>query len=257
MGTPRLTLTIVRAGPENTWGSPAVLHDSLQHTHTSVWPRERLFFFFSRENVVVARVPLNHSTNGWYLFLHSSGTRLKTDESTIRRPTVEKNNFWGGKKKQGRNSRRRGQVLTSSGQAEWKVSSGWHQQQRYSFHLAPYVVHGWRRKNAETPARRNGRLLHPITSSNRRRRHLVVDFYTSLTRLPTDAHFSSRLENFGISWKLLDVSNHLQLKMSARQTPNEFLKQIIGRPVVVKLNNGVDYRGKSCQTHGWILSCIN
>ena len=31
-----------------------------------------------------------------------------------------------------------------------------------------------------------------------------------------------------------------------RQTPNEFLKQIIGRPVVVKLNNGVDYRGKLC-----------
>ena len=31
--------------------------------------------------------------------------------------------------------------------------------------------------------------------------------------------------------------------MSARQTPNEFLKQIVGRPVVVKLNNGVDYRG--------------
>jgi hypothetical protein len=49
MGTPRLTLTIVRAGPENTWGSPAVLHDSLQHTHTSVWPRERLFFFSFRE----------------------------------------------------------------------------------------------------------------------------------------------------------------------------------------------------------------
>lgn len=36
--------------------------------------------------------------------------------------------------------------------------------------------------------------------------------------------------------------------MSARQTPNEFLKQIIGRPVVVKLNNGVDYRG-----NGWKL----
>ena len=32
--------------------------------------------------------------------------------------------------------------------------------------------------------------------------------------------------------------------MSGRQTPNEFLKQIIGRPVVVKLNNGADYRGK-------------
>ena len=32
--------------------------------------------------------------------------------------------------------------------------------------------------------------------------------------------------------------------MSKKQTPSEFLKQIIGRPVVVKLNSGVDYRGK-------------
>ncbi len=31
--------------------------------------------------------------------------------------------------------------------------------------------------------------------------------------------------------------------MSRRQTPSEFLKQIIGRPVVVKLNSGVDYWG--------------
>lgn len=30
---------------------------------------------------------------------------------------------------------------------------------------------------------------------------------------------------------------------SRKQTPNDFLKQIIGRPVVVKLNSGVDYRG--------------
>lgn len=30
-----------------------------------------------------------------------------------------------------------------------------------------------------------------------------------------------------------------------KQTPSEFLKQIIGKPVVVKLNSGVDYRGKS------------
>lgn len=29
-----------------------------------------------------------------------------------------------------------------------------------------------------------------------------------------------------------------------KQTPSDFLKQIIGRPVVVKLNSGVDYRGK-------------
>jgi len=32
--------------------------------------------------------------------------------------------------------------------------------------------------------------------------------------------------------------------MSRKQTPSDFLKQIIGRPVVVKLNSGVDYRGK-------------
>ena len=32
--------------------------------------------------------------------------------------------------------------------------------------------------------------------------------------------------------------------MSGRQNPSDFLKQIIGRPVVVKLNSGVDYRGR-------------
>ncbi|VDN87503.1 unnamed protein product [Brugia pahangi] len=31
--------------------------------------------------------------------------------------------------------------------------------------------------------------------------------------------------------------------MSRRQNPSEFLKQIIGKPVVVKLNSGIDYRG--------------
>lgn len=39
--------------------------------------------------------------------------------------------------------------------------------------------------------------------------------------------------------------------MSRKQTPSEFLKQIIGRPVVVKLNSGVDYRGKILR----IFSC--
>jgi hypothetical protein len=35
------------------------------------------------------------------------------------------------------------------------------------------------------------------------------------------------------------------IEMSFRkQTPSEFLKQIIGKPVVVKLNSGVDYRGE-------------
>uniref|UniRef100_A0AC34FXI0 Sm domain-containing protein n=1 Tax=Panagrolaimus sp. ES5 TaxID=591445 RepID=A0AC34FXI0_9BILA len=34
-----------------------------------------------------------------------------------------------------------------------------------------------------------------------------------------------------------------------RQNPNEFLKTIVGKPVVVKLTNGTDYRG--------ILSCLD
>ena len=36
-------------------------------------------------------------------------------------------------------------------------------------------------------------------------------------------------------------------EMSGRQNPSDFLKQIIGRPVVVKLNSGVDYRGMSAR----------
>ena len=36
--------------------------------------------------------------------------------------------------------------------------------------------------------------------------------------------------------------------MSRKQTPSDFLKQIIGRPVVVKLNSGIDYRGYTCDT---------
>ena len=38
--------------------------------------------------------------------------------------------------------------------------------------------------------------------------------------------------------------------MSGRQNPSDFLKQIIGRPVVVKLNSGVDYRGR-CPDDSW------
>jgi hypothetical protein len=30
----------------------------------------------------------------------------------------------------------------------------------------------------------------------------------------------------------------------ARVNPQEFLKNIVGKPVMVKLNSGVDYRGK-------------
>ncbi|KAK2817192.1 hypothetical protein Q5P01_025383 [Channa striata] len=50
----------------------------------------------------------------------------------------------------------------------------------------------------------------------------------------------SRLENVGL----------ITARMSLRkQTPSDFLKQIIGRPVVVKLNSGVDYRG--------VLACLD
>ena len=40
------------------------------------------------------------------------------------------------------------------------------------------------------------------------------------------------------------------VKVSLRkQTPSDFLKQIIGQSVVVKLNSGVDYRG--------VLACLD
>ena len=39
--------------------------------------------------------------------------------------------------------------------------------------------------------------------------------------------------------------------MSKKQTPSEFLKLIIGRPVVVKLNSGVDYRGNETSIELW------
>ena len=41
-----------------------------------------------------------------------------------------------------------------------------------------------------------------------------------------------------------------------KQTPSDFLKLIIGKPVVVKLNSGVDYRGKraSLSLPAWCAS---
>jgi len=48
------------------------------------------------------------------------------------------------------------------------------------------------------------------------------------------------------------------VKMSLRkQTPSDFLKQIIGRPVVVKLNSGVDYRGTSRNMYLFYQSYIS
>ncbi|KAF0287539.1 U6 snRNA-associated Sm-like protein LSm6 [Amphibalanus amphitrite] len=41
----------------------------------------------------------------------------------------------------------------------------------------------------------------------------------------------------------------MSVQAGQKKTPNEFLKQVIGRPVVVKLNNGIDYRG--------VLACLD
>jgi len=46
-------------------------------------------------------------------------------------------------------------------------------------------------------------------------------------------------------WCLLSVVRTGAMSQSRKQTPSDFLKQIIGRPVVVKLNSGIDYRGPS------------
>ncbi|KER23300.1 hypothetical protein T265_14671, partial [Opisthorchis viverrini] len=40
--------------------------------------------------------------------------------------------------------------------------------------------------------------------------------------------------------------------MSHKQTPRDFLKLIIGRPVVVKLNSGADYRGVLISLDGYM-----
>lgn len=58
--------------------------------------------------------------------------------------------------------------------------------------------------------------------------------------------FEKHVELTYASWK---QSFYPIFIMSKKQTPSDFLKQIIGRPVVVKLNNGVDYRG--------VLACLD
>ena len=44
------------------------------------------------------------------------------------------------------------------------------------------------------------------------------------------------------------TNDHRQNAMS-KKSPGDFIKQVLGRPVIVKLNNGADYRG--------ILSCLD
>ncbi|KAG6434199.1 hypothetical protein SASPL_105821 [Salvia splendens] len=46
-------------------------------------------------------------------------------------------------------------------------------------------------------------------------------------------------------------------KLSGTKTPADFLKSIRGRPVVVKLNSGVDYRGVTLcfGVSSWLCAC--
>ena len=41
----------------------------------------------------------------------------------------------------------------------------------------------------------------------------------------------------------------LSCRAMAKKSPGDFIKQVLGRPVIVKLNNGADYRG--------ILTCLS
>ena len=40
--------------------------------------------------------------------------------------------------------------------------------------------------------------------------------------------------------------SHESAMAQQKNNPADFLKQVLGRPVVVKLNSGVDYRGTPC-----------
>jgi hypothetical protein len=42
-----------------------------------------------------------------------------------------------------------------------------------------------------------------------------------------------------------------------KKTPSEFLKNVLGRPVVVKLNSGVDYRGASTSAAGHLPASLS
>jgi len=47
----------------------------------------------------------------------------------------------------------------------------------------------------------------------------------------------------------LKITARMQQPPQQERSPTEFLNNVIGRPVLVKLNSGVDYRG--------ILSCLD
>mmetsp|Transcript_29933 Transcript_29933/g.76185 ORF Transcript_29933/g.76185 Transcript_29933/m.76185 type:complete len:80 (+) Transcript_29933:86-325(+) len=40
--------------------------------------------------------------------------------------------------------------------------------------------------------------------------------------------------------------------MASKKSPSDFIKQVLGRPVIVKLNNGTDYRGTLACLDGYM-----
>ncbi|KAH8875752.1 U6 snRNA-associated Sm-like protein LSm6 [Schistosoma japonicum] len=59
---------------------------------------------------------------------------------------------------------------------------------------------------------------------------------------------------FGVQTNYIHSSTLLvtDKRMAHKQTPRDFLKLIIGRPVVVKLNSGADYRGVLISLDGYM-----
>uniref|UniRef100_A0A4W5LXZ3 U6 snRNA-associated Sm-like protein LSm6 n=1 Tax=Hucho hucho TaxID=62062 RepID=A0A4W5LXZ3_9TELE len=79
----------------------------------------------------------------------------------------------------------------------------------------------------------------------------LASIFSMLVRHRPAATFPMRFESYKMDKSLLFLYVPLPGRIMSlrKQTPSDFLKQIIGRPVVVKLNSGVDYRG--------VLACLD
>jgi hypothetical protein len=59
-------------------------------------------------------------------------------------------------------------------------------------------------------------------------------------KIPSDVFVSANLFS---RIQLFIPYSFSSLAMSEKKAPSEFLKSVLGRPVIVKLNSGVEYRG--------------
>jgi hypothetical protein len=58
-------------------------------------------------------------------------------------------------------------------------------------------------------------------------------------------------------WEMADAAAAAPAAGGDKKTPSEFLKNVLGRPVVVKLNSGVDYRGASTSAAGHLPASLS